>query len=433
MKRILCITLLLILCLGIFCLTATAAAPTAALTGPEVVRAGDIVKLTFTMNGTGVYGMEGRLSYDASQLTLIGTTQEIADPWKVEFAGNRFMAFDDSQKTPINGETKIFTVTFQVNALEVGTAIKVAVTDLIPSDGENDMVMDGEIVYENTVAQPRSSDNLLKSLTVGNATITPAFDPNVTEYSASVPFAVSKLELSAEANHSGAKVSYNNPKLKEDAVTKVTVTVKAEDGSTKVYTLSITRPKDPNYVPSGNNHLESIQAEDFRLSPVFDPYQTDYLIWLPYETENVEITAKAADAGAQVTVQGGSNLVAGADNTITITCTAANGLERVYTIIAKRAAPHGSIPTEPTQPSTPSIPTDPSTTPESNPPQTSSSTPSGAPSGSTPLPTQPTQSSGNARVTMVVLYCLIGVLALAGFTVCIFVLIGSKKQGKYSK
>ncbi len=429
MKRIICITLLLILCLGIFSLTAAAAAPTAALTGPEVIRAGDIVKLTFTINGSGIYGMEGRLSYDANQLTLIGTTQEISEPWKVEFNGNRFMALDENQKTPINGEAKIFTVTFQVNALEVGTTIQVGITDFIPSDGENDIVMEDQIIYENTVAEPRSSDNLLKSLTVGNATISPAFDPSITEYTASVPFSVTKLELSAEANHSGAKVTYNNPKLKEDAVTKVTVTVKAEDGSSKVYTLSISRPKDPNYVPSGNNHLESIQAEDFRLSPVFDPYQTEYLIWLPYETENVEVTAKAADSTAQVTVEGGTNLVAGADNTITITCTAANGLVKVYTIIAKRAAPHGSIPTEPTQPSVPSIPTEPSTLPETKPTQSPSTTPS----STTPLPTQPTQSSGNPGMTMLVLYCLIGILALAGFTVCIFVLIGSKKQGKYSK
>ena len=50
-------------------------------------------------------------------------------------------------------------------------------------------------------------------------------------------------------------------------------------------------------------------------------------------------------------MEGGENLVAGADNEIKVICTAEDGTQKVYTIIAKRAAAHGS--TEPTEPQTP--------------------------------------------------------------------------------
>ena len=101
-------------------------------------------------------------------------------------------------------------------------------------------------------------------------------------------------------------------------------------------------------MPSGNNNLSGITVDGFKLSPVFAAENTSYVIWLPYETENVTVSGTPADSRASVRVEGGENLKAGADNEIKVICKAENGTEKVYTVIAKRAASHDAPkPTEP--------------------------------------------------------------------------------------
>ena len=52
-------------------------------------------------------------------------------------------------------------------------------------------------------------------------------------------------------------------------------------------------------------------------------------------------------------------MIAGYDNEIQVICIAENGAQKVYTIVAKRAAAHGDVPVDPTVPSEPSEPTEP--------------------------------------------------------------------------
>ena len=358
MKRIISLAIALMLCVSLFAVTTFAASASASLTGPGTVRAGDTITLTFNLNGSGIFGASGTLSYDSSQLTLTGTSQKIGDGWAVEFNGNNFVAYDNNLAKPINSNTALFAATFKVGNVATGTAIKVSYTSVTASDGNADANI-GTVSYSATIAAPMSTDNNLKSLTVSNATISPAFSAGTTNYTAEVPFEVSKLNVSATANDSKAKVSVNSPNLTPNGTTKVTVTVTAENGSTKTYTISVKRAQDPNYTASSNNDLSGITVDGFLLSPVFSAENTKYIIWLPYETETVTVKGTAADSKASVTVEGGSALKAGQDNEIKVICTAENGTQKIYTVIAKRAAAHdGSVdPTEPaTEPTEPSVP-----------------------------------------------------------------------------
>lgn len=375
MKRIICITMVLMLTLCLFALPAAAASASASLTGPGTVRAGDTITLTFSLNGSGLYGASGALSYDANQLTLSGTSQKIGNGWAVEFNGNNFVAYDNNLASPIKSNTALFAVTFKVKNVAVGTAIKVSYTGVTASDGNADANI-GTVSYSATVAAPLSGDNALKSLTVSNATISPAFSAGTTSYSAEVPFEVNKLQVSAAANHGKSKVSINSPELTPNGITNVTVTVTAENGSAKTYTIAVKRAKDPNYVASSNNALAGISVDGFLLSPAFSGANTQYVIWLPYETESVTVSAAAADAKASVTVEGGSGLKAGQDNEIKVICTAEDGTKKVYTVIAKRAAAHdGSV--DSTQPPTEPV-TEPATTPETQPSEPAPTEPQGS-------------------------------------------------------
>ena len=357
MKRIISLAIALLLCVSLFAVTAFAASVSASLTGPGTVRAGDTITLSFNLNGSGIFGASGTLNYDSSVLTLAGTSQKIGNGWAVEFNGNNFVAYDNNLAKPINGNTTLFTVAFTVKSgVAAGTAINVSYTGVTASDGSADINV-GTVTYSKSVAAPLSTDNNLGSLTVSNATISPAFSAGTTSYTASVPFEVSKLNVSATAADSKAKVSVNSPTLTPNGNTNVTITVTAENGATKTYTIKVAREQDPNYVPSSNNDLSSISVDGFLLSPAFSAENTKYVIWLPYETESVTVSGKAADSKASVAVEGGSELKAGQDNEIKVICTAEDGTKKVYTVVAKRGPAHDGS-TEPTDP-----PTEPTTAP----------------------------------------------------------------------
>lgn len=315
-----------------------AASASASLSGPGTVRAGDTITLTFKVNGSDIYGVSGKLSYDSEQLTLKSTKQKVSGGWAVEFNGNNFVAYDNNLSKPINKSTSIFTATFKVKELEPGTSIKVSCTGVTASDGASDIGI-GTVSYSKKIAQPLSGANDLKSLTVSNATISPSFSPNVTSYTASVPYEVEKLSVKATGVDK-SKVSINSPKLKVNGKTNVTITVTAENGNKQVYTIVVKRAQDPNYVPSSNNNLTNIEVEGFMLSPKFEQGKTEYLVWLPYEVDNINVKATNEDKLGSFRVEGNTNLVAGSDNVVKVIGVAENGDEKVYTITAKRAASH---------------------------------------------------------------------------------------------
>ena len=351
MKKIISILTALVLCLALMLpMTVSAASASASLTGPGTVRAGDTITLSFNLNGSGIFGASGTLSYDSSQVTLSGTSQKIGSPWAVEFNGNNFVAYDNNLSNPINGSKTLFTATFKVKSVAAGTNIKISYTGVKASDGSADASV-GTVTYSTTIAAPLATDNNLANLSVSNATISPAFSAGTTNYTASVPFEVSKLNVSATAADGKAKVSVNSPTLTPNGTTKVTVTVTAENGAKKTYTISVKRAQDPNYKASDNNKLSGISVDGFLLSPAFNTDTTQYVVWLPYETTSIKIGGSAADGKASVAVEGGENLAAGQDNPVQVICTAENGDKKEYTVIVKRAAGHdGSVDEKPQEP-----------------------------------------------------------------------------------
>lgn len=364
MKKLCLVIALLVLLTS---LTPTAyAAGYGSLSGPSTVRAGDTITLSYGIGG-GVFGANGSVSYDSSQLTLQGYNASAPGGWQGSFNGNTFLFYDDTLSNAINGAT-IFTATFTVNpGLAPGTAVSVSVSGTV-SDGTTESGAGGS--WSTTIAPPLSTNCDLSALTVSGANISPAFSAGVTSYSASVPFTTSSVQVSATAADSKAKVSVNNPGLVAGGTTSISVTVTAESGATKTYTIRIARAQDPNYVPSNNNKLESLSVEGQTLSPVFSPDVTQYYIWLPYETETVSVAGKAQDSKASVSVGQIPALEPGKGTDIAVTVTAEDKSQQVYTITAVRAPAHEDVEayingerpqetepvTEPTEPEVPEVP-----------------------------------------------------------------------------
>lgn len=84
-----------------------------------------------------------------------------------------------------------------------------------------------------------SSNNALSSLTVSAGTLTPAFDPAITEYTLSLPSQSDRLTITANPSDSRATVQGDGDISLQDGETSLSVVVTAEDGSPKTYTITV--------------------------------------------------------------------------------------------------------------------------------------------------------------------------------------------------
>lgn len=182
MKKCIAITLTILFCLAMMTpITVSAAPASATLTGPASVQAGDTITLTLNVNGNGLYAVSGVLSYDADQVTLVGTKQAVTTPWLVEFNGNNFLAYDNELQDPIRNKKALFTVTFKVKNVAKGTVIKISYTDVTASDGNADVNI-GAVTYQASVAE-LLSDNTPQKPTADGTSATedyPTVDDNPT-------------------------------------------------------------------------------------------------------------------------------------------------------------------------------------------------------------------------------------------------------------
>lgn len=183
----------------------------------------------------------------------------------------------------------------------------------------------------------RSSNNKLASLSVNNGSLSPGFSANTENYTMSVPYSVSSLNIKATAEDSKAKVSISNQdNLVAEETTNVKITVTAENGSSKVYTIAVTREKDPNKVLSTNNYLSELSVSVGQLSPVFNKEQQKYVVYLPYEVESIEVTAVAEDTRYATITKDIPDKLSVGNNQYKFTVTAEDNSIREYIVVVYR-------------------------------------------------------------------------------------------------
>ena len=87
-------------------------------------------------------------------------------------------------------------------------------------------------------APGKSGNNALSALTVSAGTLTPAFDPAVTEYTLSLPQGTEKLTLTATPSDSNATVQGDGELALQEGENTLPLVVTAENGDTKTYTVT---------------------------------------------------------------------------------------------------------------------------------------------------------------------------------------------------
>ena len=84
----------------------------------------------------------------------------------------------------------------------------------------------------------KSGNNALSALTVSAGTLTPVFDPAVTEYTLSLPQGTEKLTLTATPSDSNATVQGDGELTLQEGENTLPLVVTAENGDTKTYTVT---------------------------------------------------------------------------------------------------------------------------------------------------------------------------------------------------
>lgn len=174
---------------------------------------------------------------------------------------------------------------------------------------------------KTSTTKEKSKDANLKELKIDVEGMTPEFDKDVTEYYLTVNLEVEQIKVTATPADEKAKTTIaGNKKLKEGQNT-ITITVKAEDGTSKKYYIYVTKV---NNIDKANAELKSLKIVNYDLSPKFKANIYNYNLNIEKDIQSLEVIAEAEKEKAKVEIEGNTNLKEG-ENIIKINVTAEDG------------------------------------------------------------------------------------------------------------
>lgn len=259
-----------------------------------------------------------------------------------------------------NKETEIYTID-NVSNDTTGINVTAKAEDTksnVSISGNNNLIVGDNIINITVTAEDNttktykinvrrlSNDANLSSLTFTSnpsGTLSPSFTPSFTgDYTYTYDPTVTKIDVTAYVKDTGkAKVevinisdidkefngTLNNASASFDtSVSKIAIIVKAEDNTTKTYTVILNRTK------SSNNYLSSLSIDGATLTPSFTSTNRTYSTSVKGDIDSVIVNAIPAVSYATIKeIAGNTNLSFGT-NTIEIVVKAENGNEASYII-----------------------------------------------------------------------------------------------------
>lgn len=210
------------------------------------IEVGSTITVKIIASGNGPYsGFDGSLSYDSNILELTGISQ--GDYTGSTFAANGPNFADYNVNIP--DSAVLVSATFK--CLAAGTAsISCSLNDMADINGTPIAASGASKDIAITAPIPKSANADLASLAISPGTLSPAFSAATQSYTASVSANQSKITVSASPADAKSKVSLNGVQDKLVAGSNnVKITVTAENGATKVYTIAVTRSAGPTPTP----------------------------------------------------------------------------------------------------------------------------------------------------------------------------------------
>ena len=178
----------------------------------------------------------------------------------------------------------------------------------------------GSTAGSSTTSEPEEESS---NANLSNLGIRPndfsGFTPGTTTYNVTVPEDVETVEVYATAQDSGATISGTGNQTLEYGENALSVVVTAEDGTTKTYTINVTREGEEATEEETEmvNGLSSITIGDLELSPSFQTDVYEYTVRYIGEDTSLNIETVATDPSYTVEILGNEELKEG-ENIITI-------------------------------------------------------------------------------------------------------------------
>jgi hypothetical protein len=181
--------------------------------------------------------------------------------------------------------------------------------------------------------RPASNKNHLIALTPSVGTLSPQFAYDTTNYNLTVDGRYSTLSFATSLEDPlGATVTGDGEMAIPDGVSTRTITVTAEDGTTRDYVITVTK------VPNDEARLSALAIAGYPF--IFDPDTGDYIINVPNNVTSIpvaSVTATPMDASATVQKDGNLTLTTGA-NYYHVVVIAGDGVTtKTYTVEIDRA------------------------------------------------------------------------------------------------
>lgn len=299
---------------------------------PKEIYVGDTFKLNVLVNS------ENASDY-INGINALVTTGNNLKLTNVTYNSNLIGTFKDNNLvaagTDLKNEEVLLTLEF--TAIAEG---KDSIT-LSGSVAKNENIQGFEsLVTEINVIRKISSNNNLSSLKASVGTFDIAFDKDVTVYTLTVPYDTESVILSGSLEDINSTVDgLIEYKLTGDKTT-ANITVVAEDGTIKVYTVYIIKEAKPEnvatpvtYYYSSNNYLKSLEIDGYEIT--FNKETNEYKITVKSDVTSLDIKAIPEDSRARVEITGNEKFKKG-NNTVTITVTAEDGSTREYKITANK-------------------------------------------------------------------------------------------------
>ena len=345
------------------------AAGTAAfkVSGPSTANLNDTITVTVVIDNVaannGVVGVGGILKYDTTYLetvSITGATSPYVFSAVKQNEGEYSLAgLDFTGRSGITTNTAIYTL--ELKAIKTGTT-KIEIKEGELSDAAGDILNTTITPLNITIGEgggssepedppvevPKSSNADLNSLSVSGYTISPAFDKDTLSYTLTVPYEQTEVTINATRADMSATIAGTGNRAVDVGSNPLKVTVKAEDGTIKIYTINVTRSAESSTpevdTRSGDNTLKSLSVSGYTISPTFDAETTSYTLTVPNDVKSIDVSAIANDSKATVTISGNTNLKEGV-NPVKVTVKAENGTTKVYTLNVTRKVSAGSTPT----------------------------------------------------------------------------------------
>lgn len=260
-----------VILISLFCLlvmpkTVFAASGKINVSGTSTVVVGNNVTVTVTLSSSTLIGSwEMSLNYDKNYLQLRSATSESN--------GIRMAA-----STATGVKSKSYTFTFKTlkkgsTSVSVGGYLAYAYADLSEiSLSSNSKKIN--IITQAELEASYSKNNNLASLGVEGFTLTPEFNANTLEYSVTVPEDTKNVNITGTVQDKKASINGVGVHDVNQGNNKFLVTVKAENGSEKTYTINVdVKDENPIEVTVGDKKYTVVKIkENLPIASLYNEY-----------------------------------------------------------------------------------------------------------------------------------------------------------------